>query len=182
MQTLNPNWKPTYLTNTVSVVLVSGVFVSVNIVILVMTALPTVDEVPNYYWPVTIVGFMAFGLAYWGVLRLLGVKGPTPGGRMTLASKIGLEVNIYEEGDDNIPEEMRFLMHEAALDGSRRRLQYKVCDPYLPVCAPRFEAVMTSHRSVGQRHNAEKDYAEARSLSSSTLAIEAGHSPSHHSW
>ena len=126
MQTLYPNWKPTYLTTRVSVMVVSGAVVSVNIVILVMTALPTGGSVPNYYWPVTIVGFIGFGVAYWTVLKVLGVKGPKSGGRVTLGSKIGLEVNVYEEGDDDIPEEMRFLMREAALDGSRRRLKYKV--------------------------------------------------------
>ena len=126
MQILNPNWKPTYLTNGVTVLFVSSTFVSVNIVILVMTAFPTGGSVPSYYWPVTIVGFMGFGVAYWAVLRLLGVKGPNRDGRVTLGSKIGLEVGIYEEGDDDIPEEMRFFMHEATLDGSRRRLQFKV--------------------------------------------------------
>lgn len=129
MQASYPNWKPTYLTTKVSVMLVSGAVVSVNIVILVMTALPTGGSIPNFYWPVTVVGFIGLGVAHWAVLRLLGVKGPKPDGRVTLGSKIGLEVDVYEEGDDDIPEEMRFLMHEAALDGSRRRLKYKVSGP-----------------------------------------------------
>lgn len=127
MQTLHPNWKPTYLTTKLSVVVVSGAIISINIIILVMTALPTGGSVPNYYWPVTIVGFLGLGLAYWAVLRLLGAKGRKSDDRRTLGSKIGLEVGIYEEGDESIPEEMRFLMYEAALDGSRRRVQYKVC-------------------------------------------------------
>ena len=109
--------------------LVSGAIVSVNIVILVMTALPTGGSIPNYYWPVTILGFISFGVAYWAVLRLLGVGGPKLDGRMTLGSRIGLEVNIYEEGDDDVPEDMRFLMREAVLEGSRRRLKFKVRVP-----------------------------------------------------
>ena len=126
MQTMRPNWKPTYVTTKVSVMLVSGAVVSVNIVILVMTALPTGGSIPNYYWPVTIVGFIGLGVAYWAVLRLLGVKGGKLDSRVTLGSKIGLEIDVYEEGDDDIPEEMGVLMREAALDGSRRRLNYKV--------------------------------------------------------
>ena len=122
MRTLYPNWKPTYLTTKVSVILVSAAVVSVNIIILVMTALPTSGAVPNYYWPVTIVGFIAAGVAYWAVLRLLEVKEP----KRTLGSKLGLEVGVYEQGDEDIPDEMRLLMHEAELDGSRRRLRYKV--------------------------------------------------------
>lgn len=116
------SWKPTYLTTKMSVFLVSIAIVSVNIIILVMTALPTSGSVPNYYWPVTIVAFIGLGVAYWAVLRMLGVKSP----KWTVGSKLGLEVDVYELGDPGIPPEMGLLMHHASLDGSRRRLIYKV--------------------------------------------------------
>jgi hypothetical protein len=127
MRLLQSNWKPTYMKNNVVLIFVSFVFVSINIVTLVMTALPEGQgSIPSFYWPITLAGVIGLGLIYWGILRILQVKGLKD---RTLGSRIGLEVKVYEEGDENVPEEMKFLMREAVGDGSRRRVQYKVRFP-----------------------------------------------------
>lgn len=106
---------------------VAVVFVSFNIVILVMTARPNdPDTIPRYYWPVTLVGVIAFGVLYWAILRLFEVSAYKDSKPSSISSKFGLEIKVYEGGDEDIPMEMRFLMREAIGDGSRRRLDYKV--------------------------------------------------------
>jgi hypothetical protein len=37
-------------------------------------------------------------------------------------------VYVYEDGDD-VPDEMKFPMYEASLDGTRRRLDYELTGP-----------------------------------------------------
>lgn len=128
MQLLRHNWKPTYMKNYFVLGFVALVFVCFNIVILVMTARPhDPDTVPRFYWPITVVGVMAFGVFYWGVLRIFQVSAHQDSKPSSISSKLGLEINVYEDGDENVPMEMRFLMREAVGDGSRRRLDYKVC-------------------------------------------------------
>lgn len=128
MQLLRHNWKPTYMRNYVVLICVATIFASFNIVILAITAIPQdPGTIPRFYWPVTIVGVMAFGVCYWGVLRVFQVSSYEDSKPSSIGSKFGLEINVYEEGDENVPVEMRFLMREAVGDGSRRRLDYKVC-------------------------------------------------------
>lgn len=127
MQLLRHNWKPTYIRNPFVLWSVAVAFVSFNVVILVVTAMPQdPGTIPRFYWPVTIVGVMTLGVFYWLVLKIFQVKGYKDSKASSISSKIGLEINVYEEGDEDIPMEMRFLMREAVGDGSRRRLDYKV--------------------------------------------------------
>lgn len=135
MRLVKPNWQPTYMKSNALIYFVSFVFAAINLVTLVMTALPASEgSIPHFWWPVTVAGVIGLGIAYWGFLRLLQVKegyktngqGEHARRRWTLREQIGLEVNVYEEGDENVPEEMQFLMYEAIGDGSRRRIQYKV--------------------------------------------------------
>ncbi|KAF2234857.1 hypothetical protein EV356DRAFT_532407 [Viridothelium virens] len=128
MRVLDTNWRPTYLRNRKLLLLLCFIFVSMNIVILVIEALPLESGTTSrFYWPIALIAIFAFGIIYWAVLRAL--QSDKVKDRGALSSMVGLEVNIYEEGDENMPEEMRSLMRDAARDGSRRRVQYKVTGP-----------------------------------------------------
>jgi len=75
---------------------------------------------------------MGAGSLYWA--SLMGLQ-MTFGGKHTLGYYIGFEIQVYNEEDEAIPEHMRASMLEASLDGSRRRVSYKVhltCTP--PLC------------------------------------------------
>lgn len=139
----NPSWKPTYLKNQIFTIFVSFIYVGMNIIILVMTAIPTGSGIPGYYWTVSIIGFIAFGVFYWGVIRLLGVT-PRPSGRRTLGSRLGLEIRIWEDGDD-VPDQMKPYMDLARADGSKRRLDYKV-SPTISLAVSRFQTNLAFHR------------------------------------
>jgi hypothetical protein len=146
MRLLRPDWNLSYLRNPVLLYLISSLFVAVNIVMLVVTALPhDPGTTPRFYWAVTVIGVMGFGLVYWAVLRSLQIpglgrreegEGGTENGRergRTLGERIGVEIRVYE-GDEEVPDDMKFLMYEAGLDGSRRRVRYTVssCSPFIP--------------------------------------------------
>jgi hypothetical protein len=128
MQTISDSgvdWKPVYMKNTFILYAVALTFIGMNALMLVMTARPKVQgEIPRFYWPIAVGGCMAMGAVYWALLKSMQLKF---GGETTLGSKIGFEVQVYNEGDEDIPPRMRFLMEEANLDGSRRRVSYKVC-------------------------------------------------------
>ena len=112
-------------------VFVSVIFVAVDIVILVVTALPSGEgDVPRFWWPVILVGVIAFGLIYWSAFKIL--QAGSIGRMRNIGSRIGLEVSIYEPGDESVPEDMRIPLFEAVRDGSRRRVDYKVRFSPLP--------------------------------------------------
>lgn len=122
-------WKPVYMKNKFILYTVSLTFIGVNILMLVMTARPDIKgDIPRFYWAVAVVGSISMGALYWALLKSTQLK---LWGNTTLGSKIGFEVQVYNEGDDDIPVRMRALMEEANLDGSRRRVSYKVCDENL---------------------------------------------------
>ena len=60
---------------------------------------------------------------YLGGVKALQAKW---GGQKTLGQKIGFEIQIHEEGNEDILESMRGLMVEAHWDGSKRRLAYMI--------------------------------------------------------
>jgi amino acid transporter len=114
-----------YMKNNVILYSTAIPFIAVNILIMVITAMPnTPNSIPRWYWPITVLAVLVAALVYWSALMIPRLKW-SKGGR-TLGAKIGFEVHVYEEGDDDIPENMRFLMWEAKEEGSRRRLKYKV--------------------------------------------------------
>ena len=124
MRRYGSSWSHTYLSNRVLLIFVAIVFAALNLVVMVITALPRdPGKIPRFYWPVALVGLAGFGILYWGFLRLF--QSNTSNGGYRLGSKIGFHIFVYEQGDD-VPDEMKFPMLEAVLDGSRRRLQYKV--------------------------------------------------------
>jgi hypothetical protein len=124
MRLYDSTWKPTYLKNKALLVFVATIFIAMNIVTLVMSALPhNPGQVARSYWPVTAVAVTATAILYWAALRLFQVNNKQGS---SLGSKVGFQVHIYEDGDE-VPDDMKFPMYEASLDGSRRRLEYKVC-------------------------------------------------------
>jgi hypothetical protein len=118
------DWRLSYLRNPFARYLVIGAFVGFNIVILVVTAIPVGDRsVPAFYSPVMMGAILLVSLAYLGFLKLLSVR---VGRGNTVGQRVGFEVQVYTEGDEDIPERMKMLMTEANWDGSRRRLAYTV--------------------------------------------------------
>jgi amino acid transporter len=130
MRNKTPNWKPTYLKNRAFLAFVAILFIAINIVILVLSSLPSnPGKVPRFYWAVSTVALVVAALTYWAILRLCEVKGDK---RNRLAEKFGFYVYLYKEGDDvpdDAPDGQKFSMYEASLDGSDRRLFYKVGCP-----------------------------------------------------
>ena len=73
MRALHPGWN-LYLRNPLLLYLISFIFVAVNIVTLVVTALPhDAGTTPRFYWAVAVIGSMGFGFVYWAVLRSLQI-------------------------------------------------------------------------------------------------------------
>jgi hypothetical protein len=127
MRQLRHNWRPTYIRNDFVLGFIAIVFFSINIVILVMIALPEdPGTIPRFYWPISMAAVVAFSLLYWGALRVFQVPEAQTDTSSSIGSKVGLKIKVYEDGDGDVPVEMRFLMREAVRDGSRRRLDYKV--------------------------------------------------------
>jgi hypothetical protein len=149
-------WKPAYLKNRVTLYGVALAFISVNMLVLVVTAKPKDSgTIPRFYWPVTMAAVLAAAAIYWGVFKALQMSF---GGEKTLGQKIGFEVSVYNEGDEDIPEVMMRLMREAGRDGSRRRVSYKVrsqfscifVNPILRSVLTKFLQVIRPHRAVCQ--------------------------------
>ena len=84
--------------------------------------------IPRFWWVVIFVLIVAGSFMYWSVMMLTQVRlGKVKNGeRETIGSKIGFEVLIYNETDDEVPQAMQEAMVQSRLDGSRRRVGYKV--------------------------------------------------------
>lgn len=118
------DWKPVYMSNKFSLYIIVLIFMGINALMIVVTAMPKAPgAIPRYYWPVTVFACVVAGAVYWCGLKSLQM---TFGGEKTLGARIGLEVNVYNEGDEDIPEHMKSGMADAKFDGSRRRVSYKV--------------------------------------------------------
>ncbi|OAL45369.1 amino acid transporter [Pyrenochaeta sp. DS3sAY3a] len=118
------DWKPIYMSNKLTLYTVVFVFIGINLLMVVITAMPdSPGTIPRYYWPITVLTCVAAGALYWCGLKALQVKF---GEHRALGACIGLEVNVYNEGDEGIPDNMKNIMADALIDGSRRRVTYKV--------------------------------------------------------
>lgn len=126
MRMLSEDWRPTYLRSKLLLWSFASVLVGFNATILVVTALPeTQGNVPCFYWPVTIVAIVIAAIIHWCMLRALWTK--WRGGPMTLGQRIGFEVKVHSQDDEEaIPDSLNHLMREAIADGSRRRVEYMV--------------------------------------------------------
>jgi len=124
MRLYENNWNHIYLNNSFLRIFVAVAFIVLNLLTMVMTALPKdPGRTARFYWPVSLACLIGFSGVYWAVLRLFQVNDPKR--KSFVAEKLGFKVYIYEEGDE-VPEHMKFPMYEAALDGTRRRLDYEV--------------------------------------------------------
>lgn len=121
MRILYPDWRPTYLTNSILKYATVTVFIGLNMLLLVVTAMPhSANTIPRFYWAVMVAAIFAVAGTYWLVLKVLQTK---------IGKIIGIEVKIHEttdEDSDNISDSLRALLEQAEKDGSRRRLSYKV--------------------------------------------------------
>lgn len=127
MQLLDESWRPRYLRPNYLLYAFVILFVGFNTTIVVTTALPYAQgQALSFYWSVAIAALIFVSTLYWGVLRALQWNW---GGQVPLGRKIGFEVRIHSQGDDEIPESLHQIMKDAIADGSRRRIEYKVCNP-----------------------------------------------------
>ena len=118
-------WRPSYLTNRTLQHVAAFVFVALNILMLCETARPKVEgQIPRYWWPVAMGAVVVVSTAYWSVFVILQLK---LSDSETVGQKIGLQVDVYRDGDADLPEGMRLTTKEANVnDGIRRRVDYKV--------------------------------------------------------
>jgi hypothetical protein len=116
MRADNPDWQLAYLRNKYAMYAVAIVFITFNVVTLIVYALP-VNQLPRFYWPVGTAVVLSIAFLYWTVLRLLQAKGKC----------VGLQVYLHEPGHPNIPASMEESVDDSAWDGTRRRMSYKVC-------------------------------------------------------
>ena len=121
MRILHHNWTPTYLSNSILKYATVTVFVGLNIVLLVVTAMPHgADTIPRFYWAVMIAAIFAVACIYWLVLKVL---------QTNIGRIVGIEVKVHDttnEASGDIPDSLRALSEQAEKNGSRRRLSYKV--------------------------------------------------------
>jgi len=125
MRKTYPSWDFLYLKIKGLRYLFVLIFVVSNLFTIVLTARTNEPgKIPRWYWPIALGGLIAFSLLYWSALRCLGYQ--TRSGGKSLGSAIGLKLDIYQQGDSDIPEEMQFLMFEARAAGFRRGLKNTV--------------------------------------------------------
>ena len=124
MRILHHNWTPTYLSNSILKYATVTAFGGLNIVLLVVTAMPhSADTIPRFYWAVMVAAIFAVGCIYWLVLKVL---------QTSIGRIVGIEVKVHDTTDEasgDIPDSLRALLEQAEKDGSRRRLSYKVHTP-----------------------------------------------------
>ena len=77
---------------------------------------------PGFWFPIVVGAIFGFGTLYWSFFQILQLRW---GGR-SVGERVGFEVAIYNEDDNDVPENMRNPMLEAQKDGSRHRMEYKV--------------------------------------------------------
>jgi hypothetical protein len=125
MRLVFPNWKPTYLKSKFIFWPIVILFIGMNTLVAVVAAMPhKPNTTPRYYWPVAMLVIAIAALLYWTGLTIPQLK--LGHESQTLGSKVGFEVSIYEVGDGDIPEDMRYVIWEAKGEGSRRRVKYTV--------------------------------------------------------
>jgi hypothetical protein len=122
------------------------IFTGGNLIVLYFGAKPHAPGIiSRAWWPKTFFLIMLGSLIYWAVMRMTEITVKVvEEQRVTLGQKIGFEVIIHNETDTTIPEEMEEAMVQSRLDGSRRRIEYKVSN------LSRFSLSITNSFSSGQ--------------------------------
>jgi hypothetical protein len=125
MKLLDEKWRPVYLRSKFTLYTFVAIFTGFNTAIVVTVALPRPrGQLPSFYWPVAIAALVTAASVYWGVLQMLQSSW---GGEKPLGERFGFHVRICSKDDDDIPESLTGLMKVAVEDGSRRRVEYRVC-------------------------------------------------------
>lgn len=122
-----PGWTPEIITNKYIFWVLPIVFSGGNLIVLIWGAKPHAPgTIPRYWWP-AIFYFIIWGSAiYWCAIMITQIKLKKDGEDRTVGSIVGFEVKIYNEMDELVPDHMQEAMVQSRLDGSRRRVEYKV--------------------------------------------------------
>lgn len=131
MQLIIPGWTLDFLSRKVLSVTIPIVFLCINLLVLIFGAKThNPGSIPRYWWPIisflVYSGAVLYWLGFWVLQKRISYKKEIDGQPMTIGRFIGFEVIVHNETDVNPPEEMRDALRQSRLDGTRRRIQYKV--------------------------------------------------------
>jgi hypothetical protein len=121
------NWKWGLLSNKIIRNVLPIIFIGGNLLVLIFGAKPRdPGKIPRFWWPVSFFIIMAVSFLYWCSMIALSEKPNSQ--EQTLGKTIGLQIIIYNESEADItmPTEMLGPIEQSRLDGSRRRVDYKV--------------------------------------------------------
>jgi len=125
-----PDWQPEIITNKYVFRFLPTVFAGGNLIFIIWGAKPRdLDTIPRYWWPIVFFLIIAGSFIYWAIMILIQVKIKEldkDGENETIGSLIGFEIQVYNETDESVPQAMQEAMVQSRLDGSRRRVGYKV--------------------------------------------------------
>jgi hypothetical protein len=122
-----PGWEPEIITNKYVLCYLPIFFIFGNLLILIWGAKPRdIGKIPRFWWPVIFFLIEGGSMMYWAAMRITGMRVYSRGKDRTIGSIIGFEVKIYNESDENVPQDMQEAMVHSRLDGSRRRVGYEV--------------------------------------------------------
>lgn len=123
-----PGWENEFLTSKYIRQPLPVVFGLMNLIVLIWGASPhTPGTIARKWWPIITLSIFFGGFLYWAVFRILQVQIQSKGGQdKTIGEKIGFNVIVHNETDQDVPEHMREDIARSRLDGSRRRTEHKV--------------------------------------------------------
>ena len=125
-----PGWEPEIITSKHVLRYLPIIFIFGNLLILIWGAKPRdPGKIPRFWWPAIFFLIMGGSMIYWAAMMITRVRVNHHGKEETIGSIIGFEVKIYNESDEDVPEDMQDAMVHSRLDGSRRRVGYQVSCP-----------------------------------------------------
>ena len=125
-----PDWELEIITNKYVFLFLPIIFAGGNLIVIIWGAKPkATGTIPRFWWPIIFFFIVAGSFIYWAIIIMMQVKlrkVNKAGENETIGSSIGFEVQIYNETDEEVPQAMQEAMVQSRLDGSRRRVGYKV--------------------------------------------------------
>lgn len=126
MNVRNGEWQLSYLTHRPVLYCLATIFIGMNCVILVVSALPkTRGTIPRWWWPTITAMVLGGSFLYWSGFTALQMQNPFSPGQ-SVGATIGFEIIVHQEEDETFPDKFSKLMVQARNDGSARRIEYKV--------------------------------------------------------
>lgn len=126
MNARNGGWKLSYLTHRPVLYCLATIFIGINCVVLVVSALPQKrGTIPRWWWPAITAMVLGASFLYWSGFTALQMENPFSPGQ-TVGAAIGFEIIVHQEDDESIPDKFSKLMVQARNDGSARRIEYRV--------------------------------------------------------